>query len=193
MTGVTVARMSEVDERLHGQVARVFVEAYAQDLAALCADQDRWASALDGCFAPDVFYVAVEDGKILGIAAASHGARRAIRLDGAALRRHLGVLRGAVAHLVLRRTFHRTLPYPETTGYVECVATTPSARGRGVATALMRHIEGLPFEELVLEVTDANAGAHRLYAHLGYQEFARKRARFPRLAGYREAISMRKR
>lgn len=174
-------------------VARVFVEAYAADLASISRDQRRWAAALEPAFVPERFWVALDGGEVLGIAAVSHQSRRAMALDAGALRRHLGVVRGTVASLVMRRTFHRAVPYPATTGYVECVATATAARGRGVATTLMRHLETLPYDELVLEVTDANEGARRLYQRLGYEEIGRRRSRAPRLTGYREALVLRRR
>ncbi|QAY62194.1 GNAT family N-acetyltransferase [Xylanimonas allomyrinae] len=62
-----------------------------------------------------------------------------------------------------------------------------------MATTLMRHLETLPFDELVLEVTDVNAAARRLYERLGYVELRRRRSRTPWLTGYREAISLRHR
>jgi ribosomal protein S18 acetylase RimI-like enzyme len=61
------------------------------------------------------------------------------------------------------------------TWYVNVLATYPWARGRGVASALLRHAaeaaEGAP---LSLIVADGNAGARRLYEGFGFVERARR-------------------
>ncbi|ACZ31771.1 GCN5-related N-acetyltransferase [Xylanimonas cellulosilytica DSM 15894] len=188
---IAVVPLTDLPAARRPEVARVFAAAYAQDLSTISSDRAGWAVALAPAFVPGVCFVALDGGSdadVLGLAACSHGSTRALRLDPRALRRGLGVVRGTFAFAVMRRTFHRPLPYPETTGYVECVATAPAARGRGVATALMEHLHGLPYDEFVLEVTDVNDGARRLYERLGYRELRRKRSRAPWLTGYREAL-----
>ena len=56
---------------------------------------------------------------------------------------------------------------PLRTGYVEAVATEPSAQGRGIGTALMRaagaHIEG------GYELGALGTGAHHFYERLGWR------------------------
>ena len=193
MSNVIVVRLDAVPAERHRDVARVFASAYAKDLAAISRDTGRWTEALTSALVPEVCYVALDceaapERAVVGLAACSHGSTRALRLDATALRRALGTVRGTFAYLAMRRSFHDPLPYPATTGYVECVATDPEARGRGVATALMAHIHGLPFENFTLEVTDANDGARQLYERLGYRETRRRRSKAPWLTGYREAL-----
>jgi ribosomal protein S18 acetylase RimI-like enzyme len=187
---VVVLPLTELPPTRRREVAHVFAAAYARDLAGISRDVERWADALTSAFVPEVCFVALdaESDAVLGLAACSHAGVRAVRLDARALRRGLGVVRGTLAWLAMRPSFHAALPYPPTTGYVECVATAPEARGRGVASALMERIHALPFDDFVLEVTDVNDGARRLYERLGYHELRRKRSRLPWLTGYREAL-----
>lgn len=199
MPNVVVLPLTDLPPARRREVARVFAAAYAKDLAGISRDVERWADALAPALVPEVCFVALDagagtpgaadvPGPVLGLAACSHGSTRAVRLDARALRGSLGVVRGTLAWLAMRPSFHAALPYPPTTGYVECVATAPEARGRGVATELMERIHALPFDDFVLEVTDVNDGARRLYERLGYRELRRKRSKAPWLTGYREAL-----
>ncbi|MGY6519366.1 MAG: N-acetyltransferase family protein [Lysobacteraceae bacterium] len=62
--------------------------------------------------------------------------------------------------------------------YINAVATAPGHRGRGVGSQLMAWAERLAqasdARSLSLIVAEANAGACRLYARLGYQVAARR-------------------
>lgn len=56
-------------------------------------------------------------------------------------------------------------------GYIQSVGVAPDARGHGVGTALVRFAEarvGRESPNVFLCVSDFNAGARRLYEHLGY-------------------------
>jgi ribosomal protein S18 acetylase RimI-like enzyme len=60
--------------------------------------------------------------------------------------------------------------------YINVVATLPEARGRGLGSRLMQAAEAMAraggMDRLSLIVADANAGARRLYARLGYRQVA---------------------
>lgn len=192
MSSFSVVRLSDLHPVPRLEVARLFVEAYQHDLP-LCKTpqrQERWACALASSFVPEQVYVAVEDGEVLGMAACSFGAHRAIHLQARDMRRHLGLLRGTILHAIMGPMFRKKLPWPDSTEYIEAVATAERARGRGVASAILERLHSLPFEASMLDVGDANVGAKRLYERLGYREAYRERA----MPGskYRELIYMRR-
>jgi ribosomal protein S18 acetylase RimI-like enzyme len=72
------------------------------------------------------------------------------------------------------------------------VATEPAYQGRGVATALLRHLLELPrYSEYLLEdIKDTNAPALGLYAKLGFTVYKRRKVRFARRVGFTELVSM---
>ena len=190
MSSLSVHRLRDLPDVPRLDVARLFVEAYQHDLPFCKTPQarERWAGALASAFVPEQVYVAVDGGEVLGMAACSHGAERALRPRAADLRRHLGPVRGTVLHAVMAPMFAKKLPWPETTAYIEAVATAERARGRGIASAVLAHLHALPFEAFMLDVGDANTGAKRLYERLGYQESFRERA-MPG-SGYKQRIYM---
>lgn len=193
MASLSVVRLSDLDPVPRLAVARLFVEAYQHDLPRCKKQehQERWARALASAFVPEQIYVAVEGGEVLGMAAVSYGTHRALRLRARDMRRHLGLLLGTVLHAIMAPMFGKKLPWPESTEYIEAVATAERARGRGVASAVLERLHSLPFEECMLDVGDANTGAKRLYERLGYQEAYRERA----MPGskYKELIYMKRR
>jgi ribosomal protein S18 acetylase RimI-like enzyme len=57
--------------------------------------------------------------------------------------------------------------------YLELLAIAPEARGEGLGSALLAHLESLVFAQarnLFVCVSDFNEGARRFYARHGYQE-----------------------
>lgn len=57
--------------------------------------------------------------------------------------------------------------------YLELLVVAPSARGKGLGSALLKHVEGLVFarvRNLFACVSDFNAEARRFYKKNGYQE-----------------------
>lgn len=73
------------------------------------------------------------------------------------------------------------------------VATEPAHQGRGVGTALLRHLLALPVaREYVLEdIKDTNLPALGLYEKLGFAVYRRRKVRMARAAGFTELVSMR--
>lgn len=129
----------------------------------------------------------------------AYGARRVQRDEGAFsyANTHLAVIGDAPAGMLL--SYHLPDPYEldaqadvpaivrpaleleahvPGSWYVNAVATGAPHRGRGVATALMRHAERLArkagADRLSLIVAEQNAPARELYRRLGYAPVARR-------------------
>jgi ribosomal protein S18 acetylase RimI-like enzyme len=142
----------------------------------------------------DVFHVGLIHGEPAGIVACTDGRQRAVRHDARELRRHLGVLKGTIAHLSFSREFERPLPYfRERMASLEFVATGSRFRGRGVATAIIKHLLDLPqYDEYVLDtIADVNTPALRLYEKLGFTEFKRTKVHHAKITGIGAYVGMR--
>src|SRR5690606_33782239 len=107
-------------------------------------------------FNPDVFYVAVIDGEIAGVAACADRNSSSVHIDRKELRKHLGFIMGTIASYILRRQFElKQYPFEieEGMGMVEFVSTSSKFRGRGAATAIINHIlESTSYNVFALEV-----------------------------------------
>ncbi|MDR0481617.1 MAG: GNAT family N-acetyltransferase [Cellulomonadaceae bacterium] len=191
MDAMKIVPMTALGAAGPAAVARVFVDGYRKDLAAMRADDDAWEQALASSFVPELMWCAVINNEVVGIAALSDATSRAMYPVFADLRAHLGLGRAAMLWAVMRPLFVERLPLPTGAGYVESVATLSSHRGQGIASALLTHLETLGPTVMTLDVTDVNP-ARSLYAKLGYRETSRKKAAVPRLVGFNEHIYMRK-
>lgn len=188
---IMVRPMKDSKEDVSKQIAKVFVNGYEKDLALLSNNRERLVEAFSKMICPDVFYVATLDGEIVGILACSNNQQRALTIDKSILREYFGYLKGSMVYHFMKDEFNNRLSYPDDTGYIECVATTVKARGKGVSTSLMNYVlKNEAYRRYVLEVTDTNEGAFRLYKKLGFTEFERKKESFSWLKGFTYRIYM---
>ncbi|BAB04707.1 GNAT family N-acetyltransferase [Halalkalibacterium halodurans] len=188
---IQVKPMRAYGSSVRQQTAAVFVDGYFQDLSFLSKDRKKLIDAFAQMICSDVFYLATLDEEIVGILACSSNQMRAMSIDQTILRQSFGYVKGSIAYHFMKDELNKQLPYDHDTGYIECVATTKKARGKGVSTTLFRYVlENAPYQHYVLEVVDTNENAYRLYKKLGFTEFERKKERFSKLKGFKERIYM---
>lgn len=193
MNNIVIERMSNLDKKYRKEVAQVFVDAYYDYLTFLSKDKHKLSEAFEHAFVSDVFFVALSQEKVVGILACSNNKNRALHIQKKELRKHFGFLKGTISHSFMKKNFHTPLNYSDDTTYIESVATSTQARGKGVATLLMDYVYNqLPYTDYILEVVDTNTNAIRLYEKLDYCEFERKKAKLPKLMGFEYAIYMKK-
>ena len=195
MDGIVIRNLAELGQDGLRQATEVFVDGFFQSLQFFSKDRARLVRALEHALVKERFFVALMDGKVLGIFAFSAGRLRAFRLDRDVLRKELGWLKGSLFHAFVRQELEKPLGLKDRQCYFEEVATAEAARGKGVATRLHDHLHAvLDFDEYILEVVDTNTAAVRLYEKLGYAEFKRKQQRwFRKQAGFNARIYMKKR
>lgn len=142
----------------------------------------------------DVFYIAVIDGEIAGIAACTDGKVSSVHLKSQELKKHLGFFMRTITYFILKREFEEKLyPFEITKGMgmVEFIAISIKYRGQGVASAIMKHIfDFTPYDVYALEVADTNTNAVKLYKKLGYSEFLRIRQKHSKKSGVNYLVYM---
>ncbi len=191
MSNIVIRKMSDYDRYVSYDVANVFVDGYYKDLSFFSKDREKLCSAFKDTFCPDVFYLAELDGKIAGILACSNNKHRAMHIDKSSMSHGLGFLMGGIAFMLLNKGFNTPLDFTDETAYIECVATSEDARGKGVCTALFKHVmQELSYREYVLDVADTNMNAIKLYKKLGFEEFMRKFEKNAKLKGFTARIYM---
>jgi len=170
-------RADQVDFDVRRGIAEIFAEGFTQWLIFFSKDAAKIAEAFAHMFILDQFYVAVSDGKVVGMAACTDGFSQSVKLDKKELRKHLGFYKGTMAGIFLKKEFESPFVNPSPgTGSIEFVGTAAEFRGQGVGSLLIRHIlEHTPYEEYVIEeVADTNIPAMKLYNKLGFEEYRRK-------------------
>lgn len=188
---IIVRPMADYDRDVRNEAANVFVDGYYKDLSFFTKDKDKLKNTFKNTFCTNIYYLAEMDGKIVGILACANNRQRAMQIDKTTMKRGLGFVKGALAYYMLNREFNTPLTYPDDTTYIECVATSEAARGKGVCTELFRYVmEKLPYRQFILEVADTNQTAYRLYKNLGFSEFKRKNEKYSKLKGLNQRIYM---
>ncbi|WP_246333777.1 GNAT family N-acetyltransferase [Thermoactinomyces mirandus] len=187
-----IRRASELGEKARKRMSEIFVYGFGKHLTFFSKDYRKLAAALAHMFVLDVFYVAVVDGEIAGMAACTNGKVSSVKLDPGELRKHLGIYKGTICYLALKSQFERpSVETKDSLASVEFVATASKYRGKGVATAILNRILVLPeYHEYLLEVADTNTGAVRLYEKAGFKEFKRVKQAWSRISGVNYLVYM---
>ena len=125
-------------------------------------------------------HVAVIDGEIAGVVVCVPKGVVATRTDRKILVKHLGFLKGNILHFAGFMNINK-FPFEidDKTGIIEIMATDENHRGKGVGTALMKHVfKAHSFETYILEVVDKNEAAINMYEKIGFKEVMRKKSPF---------------
>jgi ribosomal protein S18 acetylase RimI-like enzyme len=190
---VVVERGDELGEGYRRRITEVYVRSFAEDFVAFSRDTRTLADAFERMLLLERFYIALVDGEPAGLASLTEGDQTLFAPRWRDIRRHLGLVRGLLCYSVIRTWFMRpsdgARPGLAEIGFV---ATEPAHQGRGVGTALLRHLLAHPgYREYVLEdIKDTNAPALGLYSKLGFTVYRRRKVRFARRAGFSELVSM---
>ncbi len=176
------------------KISEVFVEGFYQWLKFFSKDKAKLAHAFEHMFNLSVFYVAVIDDEVAGIAACADESSSSIRLEKAESKKHLGLIKGSIAFRILKRELEDK-QYPFTIekgmGMIEFVATSAKHRGKGVATAILNNIfDYTAYSVFALEVADTNENAVRLYEKLGFAEFMRVKHKHSKQSGINHLVYM---
>ncbi|CAM3282504.1 GNAT family N-acetyltransferase [Occultella aeris] len=191
---IDVVRADVLDEAHRRRIADVWVRGFAEDFAYFSSDPIVLGDAFAHLLLLERWYVALVDGEPAAVACLAEGDEEVLQPRAAEFRRHLGLVHGTITHLIVRNQFlgghdGARLGLAE----IGFVTTSPGYQGRGVATALLRHLLALPgYDEFVLrDIKDTNAAALGLYAKLGFTESGRRTVRGAQRAGFAEYVSMR--
>jgi ribosomal protein S18 acetylase RimI-like enzyme len=183
--------MADFEHDVGAEAAKVFVDAYYKEVSFLTKDKDLLISGFKHTFRKEVTFLAEMNGEIVGMLGCSNNKMRTMYVDKEVLKKFFGRIKGSISYQFMKKEFNSPLTYPDDTGYIECIATMEKSRGRGIATELINYIkQNLPYQKLILEVTDTNESAYRLYKKLDFSEISRKRERLGKIVGFKERIYM---
>lgn len=189
---IEISRADELGEGYRRRITEVLVRGFSEDFAYFSKDPHELADAFEHMILLERFQVALVDGEPAAVAVVTEGTQECFAPDRRELQRVLGRLHGAITHAVIRSQFMGAADDArEGLAEIGFVTTAPRYQGRGVATALMRHLLELPFDEFVLrDIKDTNVPALALYTKLGFIETRRRPVRFAKRAGFSAYVSM---
>jgi ribosomal protein S18 acetylase RimI-like enzyme len=189
---IEITRGDVLGEGYRRRITEVLVNGFAEDFGFFSKDPAALADAFEHMVILERFHVALVDGEPAAIASLTEGAQECFEPERRPIQRALGRIRGAISYRVVRSQFVGAYDGARD-GLAEIgfVTTAPQHQGKGVATALMRALLQLPYDEFVLrDIKDTNAPALGLYRKLGFTETRRRPVRFAERAGFSSYVSM---
>jgi ribosomal protein S18 acetylase RimI-like enzyme len=190
---IEIVPARELGEGCRRPITEVFVDAFGRDFTYFSKDPCTLADAFEHMLVLDVFHVALLDGEPAGLAACTDGRQQSAVPQGRHLRRHLGLVKGTIGAVALKREFSSGVPdLADGAASIEFVGTASRFQGKGVATALITHLLALPqYREYVLEtVSDINTPALNLYRKLGFVEYKRVPVKHTKRTGISYYVSL---
>ncbi|WP_040213195.1 GNAT family N-acetyltransferase [Clostridium polynesiense] len=174
---VKVVLASEIGDKVRNEMGYIFTEGFYQWIKYFSKDKGKLAAAFKHMFLLNQFYVSLDEDKAIGFAGVNKMNHPTVKLISQELRRNLGLIKGTIAYMVLRKEFENKV-YPlelnDNCGAIEFVAIAKDYRGKGIGKTIINHIFALEeFNEYVLEVADSNLPALALYSKLGFKEIKR--------------------
>ena len=189
---IEIKRGDELGEVYRRRITEVLVNGFAEDFEFFSKDPRLLADAFEHMVILERFYVALVGGEPAAIASLTEGAQECFAPDRRPIQRALGRMHGAISYRIVRSQFVGAYDGARD-GLAEIgfVTTAPEHQGKGVATALMRHLLDLPYDEFVLrDIKDTNTPALGLYRKLGFTETQRRPVKFAKRAGFSTYVSM---
>lgn len=189
---IEVVRGDTLGEGYRRRITNVLVQGFAEDFEFFSKDPRVLADVFEHMIILERFFVALVDGEPAAVASVTEGSQECFDPDRREVQRALGGVRGLISYFIVRSQFLGAhdggRPGLAEIGFV---TTAPQHQGKGVATALMKHLLQLPYDEFVLrDIKDTNGPALGLYRKLGFTESRSRRVRFARLAGFSKYLSM---
>lgn len=189
---IEIARGDELGERFRRAIARVLAQGFADDFEYFSKDPEILADAFEHMIILERFFVALVDGEPAAIASVTEGDEECFAPRRREMQRALGGWHGLISYFIVRSQFlgayEGARPGLAEIGFV---TTAPQHQGKGIATALMKHVLQLPYDEFVLrDIKDTNVAALALYRKLGFRESDTRPVRFAERAGFSTYVSM---
>lgn len=191
---IKIVDSADVGDDINIQMSSLFVEAFDSLLKPFGQRRETLIEAFTPLFNPACFSVALDDKKVVSMAALSKGGEKPLSPDRKHLVKVLGMLKGNILYFVLKKELNTsTYPVRQTpgTGIIQYVATKQTHRGRRLASALIRHlIETSDCDTFILEVADNNKTAIAVYEGLGFKTIATKPVKHTKHTGISQFLYM---
>jgi len=183
--------IKRAEEESRKSISRVIAYAFQKDFKALVNNMDKVAMAIESGIQIGRFFVAEQNGIIIGVIACTDCTGRAVIVNCADYKKHFGFIRGLIATKILTEEFMAPLQYPSNIGYIEFVAVNENVRGNGIAKKMLQGvIEETAYESYILDVTDINTYAIRCYQSFGFVEIDKVPVKHAKQKGFNSKIYM---
>ncbi|MDF2588672.1 MAG: family N-acetyltransferase [Anaerocolumna sp.] len=192
--------MNQYEIKTYGQLSGiqkeetidVFLEGFGH-MMKFSKDNHELKDLFATAFHPSYIYAYIENDKVLGIIGIASNTIRPIKLDLKLCVGIYGKFKGSIICKQMNAIFQSRIVKNNTDIYIDVLATTKNARGRGVATRLLEYTFSIPnYKECYIEVLSKNLNAKKLYEKIGFITYKKKPLSFASLMGFGYPIRMKR-
>jgi len=187
----TIKPLSALTDAQTAQAFDMFAEGFYFIFSPISKDKAKLRELFMASFDRDMAWVCLIEGKPVGFIAYGTHERQPVNMNKEACLRVLGPVKGRLVYRFAAPILAKPHTQDPGEGYLDYLTTDPACRGRGIGTAMFRHVcETLPYGRYTFEVLSKNETAIRLYAKLGMRRVKVKNDPVASLVGHGKPIIM---
>jgi ribosomal protein S18 acetylase RimI-like enzyme len=150
--------------------ADLFLNAFGPKFFPILGHGEKTKKLIESSLNTNYCISALENGDLVGILAIQEKNKSFVDISFSNIKSKYGLLKGLIKAVLLSLFTYKPV---DNEFYIECVAVTDSAQGKGIGTRLFNELfsqavnEGI--KKITLEVINTNTEAKSLYERLGFQ------------------------
>ncbi|MDR2687614.1 MAG: GNAT family N-acetyltransferase [Oscillospiraceae bacterium] len=183
--------LSELTDAQAAQAFDMFAEGFYFIFSPISKDKARLRELFLASFDREMAWVCLIGGRPVGFVACGTSERQPVNMRKEDCLRVLGRAKGTLVYWFAAPILAKPHARDPGEGYLDYLTTDPAFRGRGIGTAMFRHVcETLPYERYTFEVLSRNETAIRLYTKLGMRRVRVKNDPVASLVGHGKPVIM---
>lgn len=186
-----IKRMTEINDKQFEEAIHVFVDSF-RHLFTFAKNPEDLIVLFRESFVKEMIYVYIENDKVLGFLGIATNKQRPLLFSSDICKQLFGNIKGGIIFKQLNAMLTKPVVNKDDELYVDHLATSQKARGKGIGTTLLKYAFAMPgYTVCYLEVLSKNLNAKRLYESLGFVVY-KKQYSLLALQGAGNPIKMKK-
>lgn len=155
---------------LTSSAADLFLKAFGSKFFPILGHGEKTKKLIESSLNTNNCISALENGDLVGILAIQEKNKSFVDISFSNIKSKYGLIKGLIKAVLLSLFIYKPV---DNEFYIECVAVTDSAQGKGIGTRLLNELfsqalnEGI--KKITLEVINTNTEAKSLYERLGFR------------------------
>lgn len=188
----SILQYSQLNEKQKLEAVEIFIDGFGH-LMKFSKDREVTKALFLPALNPVYVYALLEEETVLGMVGLGTNKIRPIKLPIGICKEVFGNFKGTLICKQVNSVFQSQAVKGDTDLYIDVLASSQQARGKGVATRLLQHSFDLPgYENYYIDVLSKNVNAKRLYEKMGFLEYKKARFSFVAVMGFGYPIKMKK-
>lgn len=157
------------------QAVEIFLEGFGH-MMTFSKDKNKLKKLFFNILNPTLFKCYVEQGQVLGIMGLATNKVRTVKFDCDVCIHLFGKMKGKILSKQMNAIFQAPVVKEDRDLYIDILATAGKARGKGIATTLLKYaFDFKEFDNCYIEVFSNNENALRLYKKVGFSIYKKEK------------------